>query len=127
MRDRVSFSRITQHVSRSMSIRLRLTLLYSAILALTLLAFSVALYVTHARTTLQLVDDRLADDARLLLANREFRLDRVELPVSKFAARETFVQARERDGDISFRTSNLRQNDAMLPLSADGQAALQRG
>jgi len=43
-----------------MSIRLRLTLLYSAILALTLLAFSTALYVAQARLTYDSIKSNLA-------------------------------------------------------------------
>ncbi len=43
-----------------MSIRLRLTLLYSAILALTLLAFSTALYAAQARLTYDSIKSNLA-------------------------------------------------------------------
>ncbi len=46
-----------------MSIRLRLTLLYSAILALTLMIFSVALYAAQAQSTLNLVRNDLAKSA----------------------------------------------------------------
>ena len=47
-----------------MSIRLRLTLLYSAILALTLIAFSITLYLTQARTTLNASKKELAERAK---------------------------------------------------------------
>jgi signal transduction histidine kinase len=48
-----------------MSIRLRLTLLYSAILALTLIVFSGILYTTQARYTLNIVQDDLAMATRM--------------------------------------------------------------
>ncbi len=49
------------------SIRLRLTLLYSAILALTLIAFSTVLYVTQAQYTLNIVKRDLDSNARQLM------------------------------------------------------------
>ncbi len=50
-----------------MSIRLRLTLLYSAILALTLIAFSTVLYATQARYTLNIVKRDLDSNARQVM------------------------------------------------------------
>ena len=47
-----------------MSIRLRLTLLYSAILALILIIFSLVLYLGHAQATFRDFQRRLADRAR---------------------------------------------------------------
>ena len=47
-----------------MSIRLRLTLLYSAILAVTLIAFSTVLYAIQARNTLSIVQQDLVANAR---------------------------------------------------------------
>ena len=44
-----------------MSIRLRLTLLYSAIVALTVIAFSVALYVAQSESTLDAIRGELAE------------------------------------------------------------------
>ena len=45
-----------------MSIRLRLTLLYTAILALTLVTFSVVLYITVDSTTYRVLLDGLKAD-----------------------------------------------------------------
>src|SRR4051794_12294519 len=108
-----------------MSIRLRLTLLYSIILALTLIGFSAVLYVTLARGTLRVLDERLADEAERLVAAKEFRLDRILLPVSQFAAPATFVQSRDPDGEVTDRTANLNSFD--LPLSDAGLAAVRDG
>ncbi len=52
-----------------MSIRLRLTLLYSAILALTLLLFCTVLYVAQSRSTLALVEHDLEKSARGMAMN----------------------------------------------------------
>ena len=49
-----------------MSIRLRLTLLYSTILALTLIAFSGALYGVQARYTLNVHQRELGKQAQLI-------------------------------------------------------------
>ncbi len=104
-----------------MSIRLRLTLLYTAILALTLVAFSVTLYVTLARTTMSVVKDTLADEAKRLVNERsvdyDFLMKRIEvsIPISKFTTQNTFIQARGADGTVVYRTPNLF--DIELPLS----------
>ena len=108
-----------------MSIRLRLTLLYSAILVLTLIAFSAVLYVFLARGTLRVLDERLADEAGRLVAAREFRLDRILLPASQFAAPATFIQTRNIQGDVTDRTENLERFD--LPLSDAGLEAVRAG
>jgi two-component system, OmpR family, sensor kinase len=58
------------------SIRLRLTLLYSTILALTLIIFSSVLYVTQARYTLTIVQrDLEANAGQLVLAWARFHTD----------------------------------------------------
>ena len=49
-----------------MSIRLRLTLLYSAILALTLIIFSLALYLFQAQAILRFSQERLAARAQFI-------------------------------------------------------------
>ena len=67
-----------------MSVRLRLTLLYSGILALTLLAFSVVLYVTVEGATNGVLQDGLKADMTRLTEAKDFRLDRLgALPVGK--------------------------------------------
>ena len=60
---------------RSMSIRLRLTLLYSTILAVTLITFSMLLYVTQARATY--------DSIRSDLQRQAERFSRAERAVSR--------------------------------------------
>ncbi len=108
-----------------MSIRLRLTLLYSGILALTLLALGLTVYWIQARTTLRVLEDAMADEARRLLASPQFRPEAIDSPARKLAAPETYVQTRGLDGRILDRTANL--GDAALPLSPEGLAAIQQG
>ncbi|MHB1134691.1 MAG: sensor histidine kinase [Chloroflexota bacterium] len=108
-----------------MSIRLRLTLIYSLILALTLIALSVVLYVRQSQALVDVVDQVLADETERLLAAKEFRLDQIVLPASRFAAPETFVQTRSLDGEVTARTANL--SGYTLPFGADIQPVVLGG
>jgi signal transduction histidine kinase len=108
-----------------MSIRLRLTLLYSAILALTLVGLSVVLYVTVSRVTLATIENTLADEAQRLAVSRQFRLDHIGYDAGRFAAPETYIQTLSGDGTIVARTPNL--GDVALPISADALEACQNG
>lgn len=108
-----------------MSIRLRLTLLYSAILALTLVVFSVALYVTVSRVTLNVLADSLADEAHRLVGSKYFKLDHIDYPARKFAAPETYVQTISFGGEVVDRTANL--GSYVLPLSDTGLRTCRNG
>jgi signal transduction histidine kinase len=108
-----------------MSLRLRLTLYYSTILALTLIAFSVAVYVTVSRVTFGILEDTLSDEAKRLADPTRFQLYSIDYPAKKLAAPETYVQTRGLDGHIADRTANL--GDASLPLAADGLRTCQGG
>jgi two-component system, OmpR family, sensor kinase len=107
------------------SLRLRLTLLYTAILVLTLIAFSFALHVNLARSNLRVLDDQLADEADRIIGASGFKLDRLVVPISRFAAAGTFLQGRAADGSIEFRTENLGRFS--LPLTDEGLRVVQRG
>jgi signal transduction histidine kinase len=108
-----------------MSLRLRLTLLYSALLALTLIAFSAALYITVSRVTFGILEDTLSAEARRLADPNRFQLYAIDYPAKRLAAPETYVQTRGLDGHIADRTANL--GDASLPLGDDGLRACQGG
>src|SRR5262245_42398674 len=109
----------------SMSVRLRLTLLYSAILALTLILFSAALFAIVSRVTFGILEDTLAGEAQRLADPVRFRPDHIDYPARRLAAPETYVQTRAYDGQVADRTANL--GDATLPLPADGLHACQGG
>src|SRR5919202_4576054 len=92
-----------------MSIRLRLTLLYSVILALTLILFGVALYNVVAQVTLNAAGDTLKAEASIVAAAlRPFAPSPPPLTLTG-----TFIQIRRLDGDVVLQSSNL---PGTLPL-----------
>ena len=108
-----------------MSIRLRLTLLYSGILVCTLVIFGVVLYVLVARFSLQWQQRALAEEAAQIVAQGEFRLTVIRTPQGKVAIPQTFVQTRDLSGQVISRSINL--NGYELPLSSQGLTALRNG
>lgn len=108
-----------------MSIRFRLTLLYGAIVALTLVLFSAALYLTVSQVSESTLQRTLADEAGRLLEGPDFHLDRVDSPAAHVAAPETYIQTRTREGAFLSQSPNL--NGFVLPLSAAGTQAVQSG
>ncbi|HSQ02484.1 MAG TPA: ATP-binding protein [Burkholderiales bacterium] len=100
-----------------MSIRLRLTLLYSGILALTLIALGVVLMVSVSQVNLRTLEDSLRDDARRLIYSREFRLDRLGYDPRRIAEPDTYLQSVDATGAIVARTTNL--GDFQLPVDDD--------
>jgi len=100
-------------------------LLYNAILALTLLGLSLALYVTVSRVTLGALENTLASEAQRLVSSREFDLGHIDYQAKKFAAPETYIQTIRLDGAVADRTPNL--DDVVLPLSRDGLQVCQGG
>jgi two-component system OmpR family sensor kinase len=110
-----------------MSIRLRLSLLFTAILATTLIAFSIGLFLTLGRTTHDLIKDRLIDESKQLIANQEFRLDRIVIRPAKLGLSETLIQTRSLDGEIVDRSDELEKMSLSLPLSDDELESVQGG
>lgn len=108
-----------------MSIRLRLTLLYTAILALALIVFGTALYASQARFTLDIAKDNLARQADLFARGprRGPDPDNDRGPGGYLAGRWT--QLRGVDGSVLARTPDL--GAAVLPLSNQGLGAVQGG
>ncbi len=109
-----------------MSIRLRLTLLYSGILMLTLMALGVILMVSVSQINLRTLEDTLREDARRLIYTRDFDLDRPGYDPRRVAMPDTYLQTRTPDGQIVARSTNL--GDYQLPIdltrlaaSTDGQ------
>ncbi|HEY0737389.1 MAG TPA: hypothetical protein VGD69_20900, partial [Herpetosiphonaceae bacterium] len=99
-----------------MSIRLRLTVLYSIILGLTLIAFSMLLYLILSQMTLNVMVGTLEDEAKRLLDRKVidtqifvynhqgYRVGRIVLPASTFAAPQTYVQTVSPYGQITSRS-----------------------
>lgn len=129
-----------------MSIRLRFTLLYTFILALTLTIFGVALYVIQSQSTLDSLKRDLMDganrlaDASLRTDSPNFRPepppdggDRPPVPFDEFSSDQEFQSFREReiarvlDSNGSLVASPFGREEDELPLSAEGLQALQSG
>jgi len=110
-----------------MSIRLRLTLLYSGLLALTLFVLGVVLVVTVSRVTLSTIESALVEEARSIVYSRPFRPDfnHEGYDSRRVAAPATYVQARGPDGAILSRTSNLGDFD--LPIDNSRLTTAQNG
>src|SRR5438067_7424927 len=108
-----------------MSIRLRLTILYGALVGLTLVAFSVALYFTVARVSVEVLQRTLAGEAGPVLRAPDFRPDRQPFPPRPPAAPATYVQTRGLDGRVQSQSGNL--NGFELPISAAALEAVKAG
>lgn len=98
-----------------MSIRLRLTLLYCLILALTLVAFDLALYFKVSNDTMALVDDALRTEELRIIESSWFKLGQIDYSTKKLAAAEVYVQTLDLDGNILDRTDNL--GDYAIPVT----------
>ncbi|MCU0522728.1 MAG: HAMP domain-containing histidine kinase, partial [Anaerolineae bacterium] len=131
-----------------MSIRLRLTLLYSTILALTLIVFSAVLYVTQAQYTLTIIKRDLASNAgQLVLAWARFHSDwrtRVA-PVRPFPPDSAYSDQAQQvlqpllreeisrdavhmlDADGNPLALPMNEESDPLPISTEGLAELQTG
>lgn len=127
-----------------MSIRLRLTLLYSAILTLTLLIFGVALYSIQARDTLNALkrdlymgSDRLAEAvARTAAVNQQplnngyygppppQKLDEFNVGEQAFQDLREREIVRVLDGDGNLVASPFGRVEDAIPLSEEGLATL---
>ncbi len=106
-----------------MSIRLRLTLLYSAILALTLIAFGTLLFFTQSRATFDAIQANLERQSQEF-ANRERRFPRrYEGTTSVVNLPGRWTQTRSREGVVIGRTGDL--GDTSLPLSDVGLESVQ--
>jgi two-component system OmpR family sensor kinase len=104
-----------------MSIRLRLTVLYSVILAATLGLFSIALYLTLSYSTQAFMENTLGAEMRRLEAASNQRMQSFatpKWPANSVGSGETYWQACDEKGNVMGRTENLR--DHTLPLSDDG-------
>ncbi|MGB8646942.1 MAG: HAMP domain-containing sensor histidine kinase [Anaerolineae bacterium] len=108
-----------------MSIRLRLTLLYSAILFVTLIVLGAFLYFTQAQLTMDGIRDNLVQQAEDY-AGRVRRFPRRTDPATGLVVLPgRWMQTRNLDGTVAGRTGDLA--DITLPLSQVGLNAVQNG
>src|SRR5919199_349113 len=110
-----------------MSLRLRLTLFFTVVLAASLLGFSILLYALLDRALDVDLDHTIAskaeDVARTSRIRGEFpvRPRRIRLPhIDAFAAPEIYIQLLDPEGQVLDRSANLGEHQ--LPLTPDGLA-----
>jgi two-component system, OmpR family, sensor kinase len=108
-----------------MSIRLRLTLIYSAILAVALIIFSSALYFTVSGVTLAVVEQTLNAEWKRLVASRDFSIDKIGYYSTKFTAPQTYIQTMWLNGNVADQSANLE--GYTLPISDAGWKACTEG
>jgi two-component system OmpR family sensor kinase len=126
-----------------MSIRLRLTLVYSSILTLTLIIFGIALYSIQYQDTINaLKQDLIVSSDRLVEATLRTESPRPSQdllnpeppppkPFHEFSSEQAFQELREReivrilDKDGNLIASPFGRVEDALPLSEEGLAALQ--
>jgi two-component system, OmpR family, sensor kinase len=108
-----------------MSLRLRLTLFFTVVLAASLLGFSALLYVLLGSALDLDIDNTIAskaeDVARTSRIRGEFpiRPRRIRLPhIDAFAAPDIYVQLLDPSGEVLDRSANLGEHQ--LPLTDDG-------
>ncbi len=112
-----------------MSVRLRLTVIYSGILALTLVLFGAGLYGLQARTTLQEYENRLSGAAKFLSESRllppDFeRFAAQRIPRQRFPGQPYWI-VRNVDGTTIQTDPNLE--GTTLPLNDDTRQKLLSG
>jgi signal transduction histidine kinase len=116
-----------------MSIRLRLTLIYSTMLALTLVSFSLLLYFSQARTTRQDFERKLAEKAQMVINDRQTpSMGAVPAPRPPAGAPPPrppdifYVQTRSMTGQI-IEPDSLLGDNSPLPLSQPGLQMVNNG
>lgn len=106
-----------------MSVKLRLTLLFTGVLGLTLVVFGFFIYFTMDRTLSSEVDHNLSTMAAsvvksIKISRASFELRQVILPdVDVFSSPGTYLQVLDAGGRLVARSDNLGQR--FLPLSED--------
>jgi two-component system OmpR family sensor kinase len=115
------------------SIRLRLTLLYSVILVITLAVLGLAIYIAVSQATFGLVRSSLATEARNLSATLKAHQDPdransfTVLPPTQDPGSLTSVQVRDLHGAIVYQSSDLRGTHYSLPLDPSIHQPMQAG
>lgn len=107
-----------------MSIRLRLTLLYTAILVFTLAAFGAMLFVVQSQATLGFEKEALSRITQRLVNPRQSQLPG-DLPARPFTPPDQYIQVRSPDGKEIYQI--MGPGNVLLPLGSKGLEAVQSG
>ncbi len=118
------FLSLTRYDPR-VSLRLRLSLLYSLILASALVAFSVVIYVVTTGMTVSVMQDALSTEALRIVNDRKFDLNRIGVALGGVGVPYTFVQTRGLDGEWlarswSYADFELIMDSQTLELVTEG-------
>jgi signal transduction histidine kinase len=123
---------IRHRLATGVSIRLRLTLWYSAVLAISLIGFGLLLYFILDHTLDAEADRQLAAQAREIAGTSRVRAGYtpggywIVLPdVDVFASPNVYVQVTTLEGEVQARSANL--DKAVLPVGAGALEAARRG
>ncbi|HPU35660.1 MAG TPA: HAMP domain-containing sensor histidine kinase [Bacillota bacterium] len=115
-----------------MSLRLKLTFLYSGFLALTLLFFGALVYIILHHNLTAETDRAIAEIARdvvrstRIVENHSLPLRHVVLPnMDVFSSSNTYIQVLERNGSVAVQSRNL--GGQIMPLSEDTLRQAARG
>jgi signal transduction histidine kinase len=102
-----------------MSLRLRLTILYTGVLGLTLVIFSFMVYLTMFRTLYAEVDNSISAMATSVVRSiKVYDLQQVVLPnVDVFSSPGTYLQVVDTGGRVFSRSKNM--GPQILPMSED--------
>lgn len=117
-----------------MSIRLKLTLWYTGLLAFTLLGFSALLYSSIASVLMSVLDDRLAGQAHDVIGLIQSENDpvavllsgRVRLPSIDVFASQYYIQIVQADGRPVQLSENLRNQQLPIPAETVQDISLGR-
>ena len=108
-----------------MSLRLRLAALYTAVLAVAVVVFSLALLLIHSHVALGALEDGLIAEASKIASSPRFKLDDVPHRYREIGGPELLAQTVGLDGSVVARSPNLE--DSTLPLSDDALRTLRGG
>ena len=108
-----------------MSLRLRLAALYTAVLAVAVVVFSLALLLIHSHVALGALEDELIAEASKITSSPRFKLDDVPHRYHRIGAPELFAQTVGLNGSVVARSPNLE--DSTPPLSDDALRTLRGG
>ena len=100
-----------------MSLRLRLTLLYSLILASALIGFSAVIYFVTTGMTISVMRDSLLTEAARIIKDPRFDLYSINVPLSGVGLPTTYVQTRDVNGGMLGRSWSYANFD--LPLDEE--------
>ena len=104
-----------------MSIRLRLTLVYTTILALGLMVYGLTVYKGQARSTLAFEEERLVSMGERIAVGRASG-ETPQIPPGARRLPSGYLQFRDADGEL---ISSESADGVVLPLSAEALEALQ--